>query len=146
MRRSKLAQGRALGLGIQRLLCALKGRWGPLRAFSADDLACALYPGRCPGLASSAPLARNGGRSFEREFDLPQRAIEPNLHRKTERLIGRNFSLVCVFGRADSLFEFCSMLRPDSTPGPPGCGVEHRRARRPRLRRALQLPTFLCFP
>ena len=31
------------------------------------------------------------------------------------------------------------MLRPDSTPGPPGCGVEHRRARRPRLRRALQL-------
>ncbi len=31
------------------------------------------------------------------------------------------------------------MPRPESSPGPSGCGVEHRRARRPRLRRALQL-------
>jgi hypothetical protein len=31
------------------------------------------------------------------------------------------------------------MPRPESTPGPPGCVVGHRRARRPRLRRALQL-------
>ena len=31
------------------------------------------------------------------------------------------------------------MLWSDSTPGPPGCGVELRRARRPRLRRALRL-------
>jgi len=33
----------------------------------------------------------------------------------------------------------CSTPRPESTTGSPGRGIEHRRARRPRLRRALQL-------
>jgi len=38
------------------------------------------------------------------------------------------------------------MLWPGSTPGPPGCRIEHRRARRPRLRRALQLLGELGVP
>jgi hypothetical protein len=35
-----------------------EGAQGSFRPFRADDVIWERYPGRCPGLASSAPLAR----------------------------------------------------------------------------------------
>jgi hypothetical protein len=62
-----LAQGNALGSGIHRLQCALKGRRIPFHPFRAEDEIGARYPGRCPGLVTSAPLARHRGGAFNRE-------------------------------------------------------------------------------
>ena len=53
-----LAQGNALGFGNIPWRCALKGREDPA-SLQGERCACAKHPGRRPGLASSAPLARN---------------------------------------------------------------------------------------
>jgi hypothetical protein len=47
-----------MGSEIDRLFGVLKGGRIP-RPFWADNIAWAFYSGRCPGLKSSAPLARN---------------------------------------------------------------------------------------
>ena len=53
-----LAQGNALGYSTRAIVLRPEGAQGP-PAPSARARLLALYPGRCPGLASSAPLARH---------------------------------------------------------------------------------------
>jgi len=53
-----LAQGNALGFGSDRLRCALKGRRDPPPPFQGGRGSSDTFPGRRPGLACSAPLAR----------------------------------------------------------------------------------------
>jgi hypothetical protein len=64
-----------------------------------------------------------------------------------ESKLVRNFLSRAVFGWVDSQFELAHFPLPESNPGPSGRGAELRRARRPRLRRALSIPfdLFLIF-
>src|SRR6266403_3308807 len=62
-----VAQGNALGFGVDR--CALQGRRNPPPLQGGRGISDTL-PGRCPGLASSAPLARHRGWVVERRNQL----------------------------------------------------------------------------
>jgi hypothetical protein len=61
--------GQRPGSGIHRFGCALKGRRGSRPPFQGGyRVSRARYPGRCPGLITSAPLARHHGRVCERKY------------------------------------------------------------------------------
>jgi len=64
MRRRVQAQGSALGSYIGELFLRPEGAQGILRPFRARAIK-QLYPGRCPGLMSFAPLARFPGVVFD---------------------------------------------------------------------------------
>jgi len=74
-----LAQGNALGSGTNQECGALKGRRTPPPFQGGQYSLAALYPGRCPGLITFAPLARDLGVISNGELAGNRPAADPEV-------------------------------------------------------------------